>query len=95
MISLNKSKVPWDELMNAAKHDVPLINEIDMEWKIWLQDRDEGIIGGIYCFQDEESFKKSMAQGKAEGLLPPLIEKISNQVIEVNLDLSRENKAPI
>jgi len=81
--------------MDAAKHDIPLINEIDMEWKIWLEDKEEGIIGGVYCFRDEEAFKKSMAKGKAKGLLPPLIEKISTQIFDVNEELSKVNKAPI
>ena len=95
MISINKSKVPYDEMMEACRNDIPLINEVDMEWKIWLENKEEGIIGGIYCYRDEEAFEKSMSQGKAKGLLPPLIENISKQVFNVNEDLSKLNKAPI
>jgi len=95
MISINKSKVPFDVLIDAARHDLPLINEVEMEWKIWLENKEEGLIGGIYCFKDEEAFNKSMARGKAKGLLPPLVENVSKQVFDVNEELSKENKAPI
>jgi hypothetical protein len=95
MISLNKSKVPYEELIEAARRDVPLINDAKMEWKIWLENKEERIIGGIYCFKDEEDFKKSLARGKAKGFLPPLIENISNQVFDINENLSKMNKAPI
>jgi hypothetical protein len=98
MISINKSKVPWDELMEACRKDAPLINEAQgdaMEWKIWLENKEESLIGGIYYFKDEEDFKKRMVKGKAKGVLPPLLENVSSQVFDVNVDLSRVNKAPI
>jgi len=95
MISINKSKVPWDELMEACRNDIPLINEVDMEWKIWLENKEEEIIGGIYLFEDQEAFEKSMKQGKAKGRLPPLIKPVSKYVFDVNESLSKDNKAPI
>jgi len=96
MISIRKSKVPYDELMEACRKDVPLINnEVEMEWKIWLINKEEGLIGGIYYFEDEEAFKKSMTNAKAKGVLPPLIENLSTQVFDVIEDLSKVNKAPL
>ena len=95
MISINKSKVPFNELIDAARHDLHLLNEMEMEWKIWLENEEEGLIGGIYCFKDEEAFNKSMARGKAKGHLPPLVENVSKHVFDVNEYLSKENKAPI
>jgi hypothetical protein len=95
LISIVKSKAPWDELIKAAKKDVPLINETKMKWKIWLENKEEGLLGGIYFFEDEEAFMKSMAEGKAKGVLPPLIETVYSQVIDVNEELSKLNKAPI
>jgi hypothetical protein len=95
MISVNKSKVPYDVLMEACRKDMPLINEVEMEWKIWLENKEESLIGGVYCFKDEEAFKKSMVEGKAKGVLPPLIENISTHVFDVIEDLSIANKAPL
>ena len=95
MISVNKSKVPWDELIEACRKDTPLLNKIEMEWKIWLENKEEGLICGIYCFKDQEAFEKSVAQERPKGLLPPLIENVSKQFFDVNEELSKINKAPI
>ena len=96
MISIRKSKVPYDELMEACRKDVPLINnEVEMEWKIWLVNKEEGLIGGIYYFEDEEAFKKSMTNAKPKGALPPLIENVSTHFFDVIEDLSIANKAPL
>ena len=97
-ISINKSKVPWDELMEAARQGAPDVNEMAIEWKMWLVDKEEGLIGGIYYFENEEAYKKS---------IEPLSEKISSKMvmssidnvysitIDVDEELSKYNKAPI
>lgn len=95
MISLNKSKVHYDELMDACRHDAPLFNEMALEWKIWVENKEEGIIGGIYYFKDQEAFEKSNAQARAKGRAPHMTENISKQVFDVIEDLSKETKAPI
>ena len=94
-ISINKSKVPYDELMEACRKDTPLMNKMEIEWKIWLVNKEEGLIGGIYYFEDEEAFNKSAAKLKPKGHLPPLIENVSTQVFDVIEDFSKINKAPI
>jgi hypothetical protein len=94
-ISINKSKALYDELMEAARKDTPHFNEMEIEWKIWLINKEEGLIGGIYYFEDEETYNKSAAKFKPKGLLPPLIENISTQVFDVIEDLSKINNAPI
>lgn len=94
-ISINKSKVPYDELMEACKKDTPFMNEMEIEWKIWLINKEEGLIGGIYYFEDEEAFNKSAAKLKPKGHLPPLIENVSTHVFDVIEDLSKINKAPL
>ena len=98
MISVNKSKVPWNELMEQCRKTAPFINEVmgdSMEWKIWIENKEEGLIGGVYYFEDEEEFKKRMVEGKSKDRLPTLIENIYSQVFDVNVDLSRVNKASI
>ena len=84
--------------MEACRKDAPLINEAQgetMKWKIWLENKEEGLIGGIYYLEDEEDFKKRMVKGKAKGQVPPLIENVFSQVIDVNEELSKVNKAPL
>jgi hypothetical protein len=98
MVSVNKSKVPWDELMEQSRKTAPFINEAQgdsMEWKIWIENKEEGLIGGVYYFENEEEFRKRMVEGKSKDHLPTLIENIYSQVFDVNVDLSRINKAPI
>jgi hypothetical protein len=94
-ISINKSKVPYEEMMDACRKDAPLFNEMALEWKIWLVNKEEGLIGGIYYFEDEEAYKKSMKPKREKAHLPPLIENVFSQVFDVNEDLSKINKAPI
>jgi hypothetical protein len=94
-ISIYKSKVPYDELMEACRKDTPHFNEMPIEWKIWLVNKEECLIGGIYYFEDEEAYNKSNAKLKPKGHLPPLIEKVSSQVFDVIEDFSKMNKAPI
>ena len=94
-ISINKSKVPYDELIEASRKDTPLFNEMALEWKIWLINKEEGLIGGIYYFEDEETYNKSMLARKPTAHLPPLIENVSTHIFDVIEDLSKINKAPI
>ncbi len=81
--------------MEAARIDAPDMNEMEIEWKIWLLDKEEGLIGGIYYFEDEESYKKSMEPLREKALLPKLIDNIFSKVLDVDEDLSKFNKAPI
>ena len=30
-------------------------NEMEIRWEIWLINKEEGIIGGIYYYEDEEA----------------------------------------
>jgi len=66
-----------------------------IEWKLWIVNKEEGLIGGICYFEDEEAYKKSAAKLKSKGLLPPLVENISSNVFDVVEDVSKLNKAPL
>ncbi len=91
-----KSKVPYDELMEAFRKDAPLFNEMDVTWKIWLENKEEGLIGSIMYFKDQEAFDKYPDPEIAKrGLAPPMIEMVSSQVFDVIEDLSQVNNAPI
>ena len=81
--------------MEAARIDAPDMNEMEIEWKIWLLDKEEGFIGGIYYFEDEEAYKKSMEPLREKALLPKLIDNVFSKVLDVDEDLSKFNKAPI
>ena len=44
LFSIAKSKVPYDELMEAFSKDAPLFKEAGVTWKIWLENKEEGLV---------------------------------------------------
>ena len=94
-ISINKSKVPWDELMEAARNGASDFHEMDIEWKMWLVDKEKGLIGGVYYFENEEAYKKSMEPLREKALLPKLIDNVYSITIDVDEELSKFNNAPV
>ena len=94
-IGINKYKVPYEELMEAVRKDAPMFNEMAFEWKIWLVNKEEGLIAGVYYCEDEKALEKSLQEKKSESHLYPLVENISSNVFDVIVDVSKLNKAPI
>ena len=93
MYSIVKSKVPYDELMEAFRKDAPLFNDA---WKIWLENKEEGLVGGIYYFKTQEAFDKyPTPELMKNGIGHQMIERVSTQVFDVIEDLSKVNNAPI
>ena len=104
-ISINKSKVPWDELMETSRICAPDVNKMAIDWKMWLVDKEKGLIGGIYCFEDEDSYKKSveaLVNGQAgeeererSERIMSSIDNVYSITIDVDEELSKVNNAPI
>ncbi len=96
MFSIVKSKVPYDELMDAFSKDAPLFNEAGVTWKIWLENKEEGLIGGIYYFKSQEAFDKfPTPELMKKGIGHQMVESVSSHVFDVVEDLSIVNNAPI
>lgn len=81
--------------MEAVRKDAPMFNEMAFKWKIWLVNKEEGLIAGVYYCEDEEALEKSLQEKKSESHLYPLVENISSNVFDVIEDVSKLNKAPI
>ena len=97
-ISINKSKVPWEELMEAARQGAPDVNEMAIEWKMWLVDKEKGLLGGVYYFEDEEAYKKSiesLSETVNSKNIMGSIDNVYSITIDVDEELSKYNKAPI
>jgi hypothetical protein len=45
---------PWGKELAEASHELAhdIANEQGLVWKIWLEDRESGHVGGIYLFED-------------------------------------------
>lgn len=97
LISQYKLKVPYYKYLEAARQDAPLFNEIGIEWRIWLVNKEEGLVAGIHYYEDQEALDRGLKQLRSKGRAPRegMIENISKQVFEVNEDLSKINKAPL
>ena len=87
---------PFGAEMTAAMNDLALsINsEPGFLWKIWTENADEGISGGIYAFSDEPSARAYVEKHGAR-LAEFGIEGIRARVFDVNQGLSRLNHAPL
>jgi hypothetical protein len=95
MLSIVKSKVPYNELMDAFSKDAPLFNESGVTWKIWLENK-EGLIGGIYYFKSQEDFEKHPTPELMKKVIGhQMVERVSSHVFDVIEDLSLVNNAPI
>jgi len=94
-IGVNKYKGPYEEMMEAVRKDAPMFNEMALEWKIWLVNKEENLLAGVYLCKDEEALEKSLQERKSESQIVPLIQKISSHVFEIIEDVSKLNKAPL
>jgi hypothetical protein len=80
---------PWGHEMSAAYAglaeriaDVP-----GLVWKIWTENRDEGIAGGIYLFENEELLNEYF-EGKISRLEAARIQNLRAKKFDVNMELS-------
>ena len=96
MFSIVKSKVPCEELMDAFSKDAPLFNEAGVTWKIWLENKEEGLVGGIYYFKTQEALDNfPTPELMKKGIGHTMVERVSSHVFDVVEDLSLVNNAPI
>ena len=81
---------PWGDQMSAAYTDLAerIADVPGLIWKIWTENREEGIAGGIYLFEDETSLNKYLA-GKLERMKAAGIDGLRAKKFDVNDPLSR------
>lgn len=83
------------EMTNAMSGLAESINnEPGLIWKIWTENKEAKVAGGIYLFKDETSattyLKMHSARLKEMG-----IKEVRGQIFDVNTSLSAINKSPI
>ena len=94
-IGINKFKGSYEEMIEAVRKDAPMFNEMTLTWKIWLVNKEESLLAGVYLCEDEEALERSLQERKSESQVVPMIENISSHVFDVIEDVSKLNKAPI
>lgn len=76
------------ELAKSINHEQGVI------WKIWTENKQNQIAGGIYLFEDQHSAETYLAMHSAR-LSAMGITNIRGIIFDVNLPLSQINQAPV
>lgn len=69
-------------------------NEPGMIWKIWTENKEDQLAGGIYLFEDEESARAYLKMHSAR-LKEMGIKEVRGRIFDVNIPLSVINKSPV
>ena len=87
---------PWGEDMAQAMQGLAqsIAQEPGLLWKIWTENRDTGEAGGIYLFADRADAERYLEMHCAR-LLGFGIAAVNAKLFEVNLPLSRIDRAPL
>lgn len=87
---------PWGDEMTAALRGLAesIADEPGLIWKIWTENQQTGMAGGIYLFQDLPSAEAylSMHTKRLTGFGIP---EVNGRVFRVNEALSRIDRAPL
>jgi hypothetical protein len=87
---------PWGEEMAIAFKDLAAIIERapGLRWKIWTENEDEGVGGGIYLFEDDESALAYLEEHTArlEGFG---VKDIRAKLLHVNEPLTELTRGPV
>ena len=59
-IGINKFKGSYEEMIEAVRKDAPMFNEMALTWKIWLVNKEESLLAGVYLCEDEEALERSL-----------------------------------
>lgn len=90
------SQGPWGEEMSQAFAALAesIAGEPGLLWKIWTENRESGEAGGIYLFEDLACAEAYLAMHSArlEGFG---LSSIRARIFDVNLPLSRIDRAPL
>lgn len=87
---------PFGEEMTTALTGLAesINNEPGIIWKIWTENQQGQLAGGIYLFEDEPSAKAYLKMHSAR-LKEMGVKAVRAQIFDVNMPLSAINKSPV
>ena len=54
-----KPKVPKDKILEQFAKGAPVFASIKgLTWKIWIENKEDGTVGGLYYFKDDAAFEE-------------------------------------
>ena len=92
-----KPKVPKEQLMAGFREAAPVFAKLDgLVWKIWLENEEEGILGGVYYFKDQASLDKYQASDMYKsGFEHPAFDVVTVKTFDIIEEFSKVTRAPI
>lgn len=86
--------VDWDEARTATAEDAAhFVNIPGLQWKIWIHDQQEQLVGGLYLFSDRgaaETFLTAISEHfQSQGL------SVSARILSIDEANSRITRAPL
>jgi len=92
-----KPTVPYTEIMDAFRKDAPIFASIDgLHWKIWLENKEEGTVAGVYYFKNQASFDKFQAFDlESVGHAGGMFDVLSVEVFDIIEEFSKVTRAPL
>ncbi|MFC1507932.1 monooxygenase [Pseudomonadota bacterium] len=87
---------PWGEDLTAAFTELAesIAHEPGFIWKIWTENVSEGIAGGIYLFENEETALAYKAKHE-QRLASFGVTQIRTKIFDVNTALSKILRSPL
>ena len=65
-----------------------------LTWKIWLENKEDGTISGLYYFKDGADLEEYKSSDMYKQV-PPIFEVISSKTYDLLEDFSKVTRAPI
>ncbi len=87
---------PFDQDMAEALQDLAqsINQEPGMIWKIWTENAEMGIGGGVYLFQDEASAQSYLTMHSAR-LKQLGVDQVRGIIFDINAPLTAINHGPV
>ena len=92
-----KPKVPKEQVMEGFSKGAPVFASIKgLTWKIWIEDKEAGTVGGLYYFKNDADlleYKKSdMYKGTSTHLMWEVVSEKTYNILE---EFSKVTRAPL
>ena len=68
----------------------------ELTWKIWIENEEEGTVGGLYYFKDDADFREYKTSDLYKGTaVHPAWDLVSVKTYNILEDVSKITRAPI
>ena len=89
--------MPKDKILEEFAKGAPVFASIKgLTWKIWIENKEDGTVGGLYYFKDDAAFEEYKRSDMYKGTSAvPLWEVVSEKTYNILEEFSKVTRAPI